>query len=161
MLLMPPVKMSANTGNAFSGAAKCSRVYLKSFSYTFCHFIQAPVEYIRCFLCSQALQHTTYLQSRLPQALRRRAQSTASSVARRLGWPPAMSAGTSISPYSSTHLLSDSKSPLSVPKYKVVLSWFLLSSCICLKETDVTDCFPLNDISMDVFPLLFTLSLTQ
>lgn len=51
----------------------------------------------KCFFYSQALQHTTYLRSRIPQAARRRAQSTASSVARRPAWPPATSAGTSAS----------------------------------------------------------------
>ena len=48
-----------------------------------------------CFLYSQALQHASYLLSRLPRAARRRAQSTASSVARRLAWPRATSAGKS------------------------------------------------------------------
>lgn len=69
----------------------------------------------KCFPYSQALQHTSYLLSRLPRAARRRAQCTASSVARRLAWPRATSAGTSACSVSiCAHSPPDSKSSLPI-----------------------------------------------
>lgn len=70
--------------------------WFKHFDY-FCELFHTCKVNRKCFLYSPALQHTTYLQSKLPQAARRRAQSTASFVARRLVWRPAMSAGTDAS----------------------------------------------------------------
>ncbi|XP_068183960.1 AN1-type zinc finger protein 4 isoform X2 [Antennarius striatus] len=64
-----------------------------------------------------ALQRATYLLSRLPQAPRRKASSTASSVAGRLAWPPATSAGavTTSVPLTATQRLTTAPSTTRVP----------------------------------------------
>lgn len=109
------------------------------------HTSSCKVNY-KCFLYSQALQRTTYLQSKLPLAPRRRAQSTASFAARRLAWPPATSAGTSASSISTcahsfTHLLPDSKSNLSLFLSLVLEAAHLVQSGIFLVHHFVSQPF--------------------